>query len=355
MLGFVAVMNVINFIDGVDGLAAGVCVISAATLSIIALSLDRPGAGGAGRAHRRRGARLPAARLPARLELHGGHRLQPARLPARRDRGPGRAEDERRRRPVLPVDRARGADPRHGLRGREADQVPAPDLPGRSLALPPPDGEHRLLAAPDARSTSTAGRWCWRAWRWRCASSPTATTTATSTRSGRWSWSSAASRRSPPASTCSSRSRSSSSGVSRFRELVGRGRARRRPRGRSTRGRRGARDRQLPDVDPETGEFEAVGRDTTGEYEAAAEARELQRDRSDVPVRQALTDSAATPVLDIFGCAARHRHQPGLRGYLFLRSQSRCPVPIACSPDDREPRLEGRMRAIGRKPAASAR
>lgn len=45
VVGFVAVMNIINFIDGVDGLAAGVCVISAVTLSIIALSLDRPGAG----------------------------------------------------------------------------------------------------------------------------------------------------------------------------------------------------------------------------------------------------------------------------------------------------------------------
>jgi UDP-GlcNAc:undecaprenyl-phosphate/decaprenyl-phosphate GlcNAc-1-phosphate transferase len=44
IVGFVAVMNVINFIDGVDGLAAGVCVISAATLSVIAISLDRPGA-----------------------------------------------------------------------------------------------------------------------------------------------------------------------------------------------------------------------------------------------------------------------------------------------------------------------
>jgi UDP-GlcNAc:undecaprenyl-phosphate/decaprenyl-phosphate GlcNAc-1-phosphate transferase len=44
VLGFVAVMNVINFIDGVDGLAAGVCVISAVTLSIIALSLERPSA-----------------------------------------------------------------------------------------------------------------------------------------------------------------------------------------------------------------------------------------------------------------------------------------------------------------------
>jgi UDP-GlcNAc:undecaprenyl-phosphate GlcNAc-1-phosphate transferase len=45
IVGIVAVMNVINLIDGVDGLAAGVCVISAATLSIIALSLDRNGAG----------------------------------------------------------------------------------------------------------------------------------------------------------------------------------------------------------------------------------------------------------------------------------------------------------------------
>ena len=45
VLGFVAVMNVINFIDGVAGLAAGVCLISAATFAVIALSLDRPGAG----------------------------------------------------------------------------------------------------------------------------------------------------------------------------------------------------------------------------------------------------------------------------------------------------------------------
>jgi UDP-GlcNAc:undecaprenyl-phosphate GlcNAc-1-phosphate transferase len=45
IIGIVAVINVINLIDGVDGLAAGVCVISAGTLSVIALSLDRPGAG----------------------------------------------------------------------------------------------------------------------------------------------------------------------------------------------------------------------------------------------------------------------------------------------------------------------
>lgn len=44
-LGIVAAMNVINFIDGVDGLAAGLCVIAAATLAAIAISLDRTAAG----------------------------------------------------------------------------------------------------------------------------------------------------------------------------------------------------------------------------------------------------------------------------------------------------------------------
>lgn len=45
VLGIVAAINVINLIDGVDGLAAGVCTISALTLAVIALSLDRNAAG----------------------------------------------------------------------------------------------------------------------------------------------------------------------------------------------------------------------------------------------------------------------------------------------------------------------
>jgi UDP-GlcNAc:undecaprenyl-phosphate/decaprenyl-phosphate GlcNAc-1-phosphate transferase len=45
VVGIVAVMNMVNFIDGVDGLAAGVCTIAALTLGVIALSLDRTGAG----------------------------------------------------------------------------------------------------------------------------------------------------------------------------------------------------------------------------------------------------------------------------------------------------------------------
>jgi len=45
LIGIVAVMNVVNFTDGADGLAAGVCTIAAATFAIIALSLDRDDAG----------------------------------------------------------------------------------------------------------------------------------------------------------------------------------------------------------------------------------------------------------------------------------------------------------------------
>jgi UDP-GlcNAc:undecaprenyl-phosphate/decaprenyl-phosphate GlcNAc-1-phosphate transferase len=45
LVGIVAVMNVVNFTDGADGLAAGVCTIAAATFAVIALSLDRVDAG----------------------------------------------------------------------------------------------------------------------------------------------------------------------------------------------------------------------------------------------------------------------------------------------------------------------
>jgi UDP-GlcNAc:undecaprenyl-phosphate GlcNAc-1-phosphate transferase len=38
----VAIMNMVNFLDGLDGLAAGVCAISGFTFCLIALSLERP-------------------------------------------------------------------------------------------------------------------------------------------------------------------------------------------------------------------------------------------------------------------------------------------------------------------------
>lgn len=45
VVGLVAVMNVVNLSDGVDGLAAGVCAIAAATFAVIAFDLDRGHAG----------------------------------------------------------------------------------------------------------------------------------------------------------------------------------------------------------------------------------------------------------------------------------------------------------------------
>jgi UDP-GlcNAc:undecaprenyl-phosphate GlcNAc-1-phosphate transferase len=45
VLGLVALMNAVNFSDGVDGLAAGVCAISAVAFSIIAFDLQRGTAG----------------------------------------------------------------------------------------------------------------------------------------------------------------------------------------------------------------------------------------------------------------------------------------------------------------------
>ncbi len=41
LIGLVLIMNVVNFSDGVDGLAAGVCAISAGALAIIAFDLQR--------------------------------------------------------------------------------------------------------------------------------------------------------------------------------------------------------------------------------------------------------------------------------------------------------------------------
>jgi UDP-GlcNAc:undecaprenyl-phosphate GlcNAc-1-phosphate transferase len=45
LIGLVALMNVVNFTDGIDGLAAGVCTISALTFAIIAFDLDQGAAG----------------------------------------------------------------------------------------------------------------------------------------------------------------------------------------------------------------------------------------------------------------------------------------------------------------------
>jgi UDP-GlcNAc:undecaprenyl-phosphate/decaprenyl-phosphate GlcNAc-1-phosphate transferase len=42
LLWIVAIMNMVNFLDGMDGLAAGICAIAGSTFAIIALSLGKP-------------------------------------------------------------------------------------------------------------------------------------------------------------------------------------------------------------------------------------------------------------------------------------------------------------------------
>ena len=64
-------MNVVNFSDGVDGLAAGVCAIIAAALAVIAFDLDRAAPGRARGAHRRCGARLPVHNFPPASSFMG--------------------------------------------------------------------------------------------------------------------------------------------------------------------------------------------------------------------------------------------------------------------------------------------
>src|SRR4029079_8322508 len=58
LIGLVAIMTAVNFTDGVDGLAAGVCAISAAAFAPIAFDLNADGAGLLA---------VPAARAPAGL------------------------------------------------------------------------------------------------------------------------------------------------------------------------------------------------------------------------------------------------------------------------------------------------
>ena len=112
-----------------------------------AVVLGTPDAAHPRRAHGRRRDRLPVAQLPPGVDLHGRRGLEPARPAARLRGDPGRAEDGRRRRALLPAADPRRAGARRHLRRRQADQVPPARLRGGPLALPPPLREHRLLAA----------------------------------------------------------------------------------------------------------------------------------------------------------------------------------------------------------------
>ncbi len=112
VIGLVLMMNVVNFSDGVDGLAAGVCVIIAAAMAVIAFDLSRqqPGV-------------LAALTAGAALGFLL-YNFPPA------------------------ADPARGALPGHHVRDPQAPEVPPADLPPRQRALPPPHGADRLFQPP---------------------------------------------------------------------------------------------------------------------------------------------------------------------------------------------------------------
>ena len=149
IFGIVAVINVVNLTDGVDGLAAGVCFIGAGTFAAIALSLDRDAAGilaacTAGAAF----GFLFHNFHPASIFM-GDAGFESPRLPACLHRDPGSAEDRGGGRVVLPAGDPRRADPGYRICRREADQIREADLCRRPMAFPSPVCEHRVFAASD--------------------------------------------------------------------------------------------------------------------------------------------------------------------------------------------------------------
>jgi UDP-GlcNAc:undecaprenyl-phosphate GlcNAc-1-phosphate transferase len=161
LVGMVAVMNVVNFTDGADGLAAGVCTIAAATFAVIALSLDRDAAG------------VLAALTAGAAIGFLWHNFHPASV-FMGDTGSN----------LLGLLLACVA-----IQGvLKTAAVVALFFPLLILAAGTSTTASRTSASRSDGpcSTCTAGRCRWRRWRWRCASCRTRTTTARSTPAGRW-------------------------------------------------------------------------------------------------------------------------------------------------------------------------
>ena len=185
MIGIVAMANVVNLIDGVDGLAAGVCVISAATLAVVALSLDRNAAGvlaaitaGGALGFLRHG-------FPPASSFMGdtGSNLLGYLLAVTAVQGALKTNAVVAL--ALPDDRARRADPRHRASSSPSDSSTG----GRSTPPTRSHFHHRMANIGFSQRRTLAYLYGWtlvdgRRWRSRSASSPTATTAATSTPGG---------------------------------------------------------------------------------------------------------------------------------------------------------------------------
>ena len=151
-------MNMVNFLDGLDGLAAG-----RRRDRRPDVRRDRALAREAGRRdplgdRLRRLPRLPAPQLLSGADLHGRLGRLAARVRARDRLRAGPAEDGGDRRPLLPAARARGADRRHDVRRRAAAEAPREGVRGRPGAPAPSLPAPRVLASRARRSTIWA--WC---------------------------------------------------------------------------------------------------------------------------------------------------------------------------------------------------
>ena len=184
LLGIVAVMNVVNFTDGADGLAAGVCTIAAATFAIIALSLDRVDAG------------ILAALTAGAAVGFLWHNFHPASI-FMGDAGSNllglllacvaiqgvlkTAAVVALFFPLLILAVPASTRPSWWPSGSSTAGPSTPPTAGTSTTA------SRTSASRSAGpcSTSTAGRCRSRRWRWRCGSCPTRRTTARSTPAGR--------------------------------------------------------------------------------------------------------------------------------------------------------------------------
>ena len=155
IIWIVAVMNMVNFLDGMDGLASGVCAISGVTFAVIALSLGKVDA--AVLSAIVAGACVGFLRhnfFPARIFMgDSGALVLGFTLASISVAGP--PEDGVDGRAVPAAARARGADHRHVVRRPEAAEVPPADLDRRPLAPPPPLHQHRLQ--PAARRVDDVG------------------------------------------------------------------------------------------------------------------------------------------------------------------------------------------------------
>jgi UDP-N-acetylmuramyl pentapeptide phosphotransferase/UDP-N-acetylglucosamine-1-phosphate transferase len=201
MLGLVAVMNVVNFSDGVDGLAAGVCSISGVAFTIIAFDL-----------HHSAAAILAAATAGAAAGFLI-HNFHPASV-IMGDSGANLLGY------LLGVIAVEGS--------LKTNAVVTLITPLVVLAVPFLDTSfviakrlkykrapwtadanhfhHRMAPSAGPSSTSTPGPCAWRGSGWRCASCPTPTITAICTPAGRRSWARSgcsAPRRASTSSTCS--------------------------------------------------------------------------------------------------------------------------------------------------------